>query len=386
MFTPPVADVFNITDSDVGRAITDFTHQMMYEGIERDARRVLRDLAPIETLMESRSGRTYMMRVQPYRTVEHRIDGIVMTFVDISARLGAERQAHESEGRYRQLFNSIDEGFCIIEVLFDTQDMPVDYRFLEVNSAFARQTGLSDAVGKTMRELVPQHEEHWFYIYGRVAMTRRPERFENYAAGLKRHYEGFAFPVGPPLHRQVGLLFNDVSQRKQFEEHLKLLVNELNHRVKNTLALVQAIAQQSLKREGVELGVRRAFEGRLATLAAAHNLLTQTHWECASLRKLVLSTFAGCGTAENRFSVQGPEVDLQATQAVAIAMALHELCTNAVKYGALSADAGHVHVRWYMTAASPPRLHRMAGGGRPAGCAAGATGFRFHDGRASPRV
>jgi two-component sensor histidine kinase len=207
-----------------------------------------------------------------------------------------------------------------------------------------------------MRELVPQHEEHWFDIYGRVAMTRRPERFENYAAGLKRHYEGFAFPVGPPQHRQVGLLFNDVSQRKQSEEHLKLMVNELNHRVKNSLALVQAIAQQSLKHEGIELGVRRAFEGRLATLAAAHNLLTQAHWEHASLRKLVLSTFGGCGISESRFSVQGPEVDLHATQAVPIAMALHELCTNAVKYGALSADAGHVYVQWYLIAATPPQL------------------------------
>src|SRR5262245_48671169 len=74
----------------------------------------------------------------------------------------------ESEEKYRLLFDAIDEGFCIIEVLFDPGQKPVDYRFLEVNPAFQRQTGLESAAGKRMREMVPTHEEHWFEIYGRI--------------------------------------------------------------------------------------------------------------------------------------------------------------------------------------------------------------------------
>ncbi len=69
------------------------------------------------------------------------------------------------------LFDSIDEGFCIVQMIFDAQEKPVDYRFLEVNRSFDRQTGLIDAVGRSMRELVPQYEQHWFEAYGRVALT-----------------------------------------------------------------------------------------------------------------------------------------------------------------------------------------------------------------------
>ena len=85
---------------------------------------------------------------------------------DVSAERTAQRALRESEARYRTLFDSIDEGFCVIEMIFDEQGKPVDYRFLEINPSFEKQTGLSDALGKRMRELAPEHEEHWFETYG----------------------------------------------------------------------------------------------------------------------------------------------------------------------------------------------------------------------------
>ncbi|MFL6579050.1 MAG: chemotaxis protein CheB [Povalibacter sp.] len=355
MFTAPVAEIFNIAGSDVGREITDFTHRMVYDGIERDAQKVLRDLTPLESVVESKGGRSYMMRVRPYRTVEDRIDGVVITFVDISARLIAERQLIESERRYHMLFDSIDEGFCIIEVMFDADSNPVDYRFIDVNAAFERQTGLKSAMGKTMRSLLPAHEQSWFDIYGRIAVSKQAERFENYAAGLGRHYEVYAFPVSGSDNR-VGILFNDVTKRKESERHLRLMVAELDHRVKNTLAVVQAIAQQSFKHQDIDPGRRKAFEGRLAALAAAHNILTLTHWEKAALHDVVASVVASCGGREHRFDIQGPAIDLHASQAVPIAMALHELCTNAVKYGAFSVDRGRVKLEWSVTKAPETRL------------------------------
>jgi signal transduction histidine kinase/ActR/RegA family two-component response regulator len=119
-----------------------------------------------------------------------------------------------TKDKYRSLFDSIDQGFCLIEMLFDRDGVPVDYRFLETNVRFADQTGLVGVIGKRVCELIPGHEQHWFDIYGRVAMTGEPARFENRAAQLDRWYEVSAFRVGDPLARQVAVLFADISARK----------------------------------------------------------------------------------------------------------------------------------------------------------------------------
>ncbi|MFB2970168.1 PAS domain S-box protein [Aerosakkonema sp. BLCC-F183] len=132
-------------------------------------------------------------------------------------RARAEAALRESEAKYRSLFESIDEGFCLIEVLFDECGKAFDYRFLEANPAFEKHTGLVDAIGKTVRELLPQHEAHWFEIYGKIALTGVPERFENSAQELGRFFDVYAFRMGEPQERKVAVLFNDISNRKQTE-------------------------------------------------------------------------------------------------------------------------------------------------------------------------
>src|SRR4051812_47733315 len=127
----------------------------------------------------------------------------------------------DSEERYRTLFNSIDEGFCIIEVLFDANGAPADYLFIEVNPAFERHTGLPTAQGKRMRDMVPEHDQHWFDIYGRVATTGEAVRFDNEAKALGRWFDVYAFRVGEPAGREVGILFNDVTTRKRAEAVLR---------------------------------------------------------------------------------------------------------------------------------------------------------------------
>jgi PAS domain S-box-containing protein len=133
----------------------------------------------------------------------------------------------ESEEKYNQLFNSIDEGFCIIEMIFDARQKPIDYRFLSINDSFVRQTGLPDAVGKRMREFAPDHEEHWFEIYGKIALTGEPIRFENRAEQLHRWYDVYAFRYGEPKNMQVAILFNDITERKKAEQQLELANKEL---------------------------------------------------------------------------------------------------------------------------------------------------------------
>lgn len=142
---------------------------------------------------------------------------------DIGQRKRSEKALRESEARYRKLFESIDVGFCTVELKFDEQQHPLDYRFVEVNPAFERHTGLVDAAGKWMREISPRHEQHWFDMYGKVALTGESVRFENVAAMLgDRVYEVFAFRVGEPGAYLVAILFNDISERKRIQEELRV--------------------------------------------------------------------------------------------------------------------------------------------------------------------
>jgi PAS domain S-box-containing protein len=127
----------------------------------------------------------------------------------------------ESERRYRASFDLVDEGFCIIEMLFDGDGKPTNYRFLQTNRAFERQTGLVDAVGKTVLELAPGHERHWFETCGHVAMTGEPARFEEGGAALGRWYDVYAFGIDAPKHRHVAILFRDILPRKRAEMVLR---------------------------------------------------------------------------------------------------------------------------------------------------------------------
>lgn len=130
------------------------------------------------------------------------------------------KDLHETEKQYHALFNAIDEGFCIIEILFDQNNKPVDYRFLDVNEAFEKQTGLINVIGKRMREITPEAEEYWIENYGNVAITGKPIRFQNYAEVFQKWYDVYAFTLGKIEDRKVAVLFKDITEQKNTEEAL----------------------------------------------------------------------------------------------------------------------------------------------------------------------
>ena len=136
-------------------------------------------------------------------------------------RAYAERKRRASDERYRKLFESIDEGFCLAQVILDQAGSPRDFRFLEANAAFERHTGLVDAIGKTARELVPELEEFWFRTYGKVALTGESVRFENHAPAMQRSFDVYCSRIGRPEELKVAILFQDITQRKQAEEALR---------------------------------------------------------------------------------------------------------------------------------------------------------------------
>ncbi|HEY8383811.1 MAG TPA: HWE histidine kinase domain-containing protein [Microvirga sp.] len=151
---------------------------------------------------------------------------------------------------------------------------------------------------------------------------------------------------GGAVRRVVGAVL-DITARREAEEHQRLLIHELNHRVKNTLATVQSIAAQTLRGAASVGDARSAFEARLIALSRAHNILTRENWEGADLHDVVTEVLEPHRAQwEDRFRIEGPAVWVAPGNAVSIAMGMHELATNAAKYGALTSEAGHVHVRW----------------------------------------
>jgi two-component sensor histidine kinase len=179
---------------------------------------------------------------------------------------------------------------------------------------------------------------------------RDDDSFENFAALVARQIALAAiaieaYEVERERAKSADSLALEIEHRRRIERHQNLLLDELNHRVKNTLATVQAMAMQTLR--GVDLPARDAFLARLFALSSQHDLLTLDNWEGASFEGVVRRALRPWREdAHPRFTVGGPAVHLDPKQALALGMAFHELATNAAKYGAFSNDTGTVHVRW----------------------------------------
>jgi PAS domain S-box-containing protein len=206
----------------------------------------------------------------PLRDEKGAVAGLFCSAFETTRKVQAAQAARRaSESRYRTLFNSIDEGFCVIEMAFDEQGNATDYRFVETNPAFEQQTGLTSAVGKWMRELSPMHEQHWFDVYGRVALTGKSTRFVEHARALGRWYNVFAFRTGQPSEHLVALLFSDITERVEAENALRAadrrkdeFLATLAHELRNPLAPLRNAVQLFRK----SLDPTAALQGTVALM------------------------------------------------------------------------------------------------------------------------
>ena len=187
---------------------------------------------------------------------------MIGAMLDLTQRRAAQEALRQSEERFKTILDTIESAFAIIEVKFDADDQPVDYRFLEANPAFERQTGVNMR-GKWVSEFAPNLERFWFETYGRVAKTGEPATFENYASAFDRWFDVRAVKVGPPEGRQIAILFNDVTERRLGQERLR--------------------ASEALARQNIE---------RVQLALAAGAIIGTWHWDIPADRVTVDNAFA----------------------------------------------------------------------------------------------
>jgi len=278
--------------------------------------------------------------------------------------MGVVQRASVIQARNRRMFDEVLRLRSLVEQApgFVAIVSEPQHVFRLANQAYRELIGDRPLIGRPAAEALPEVVDQGFITLldtvresARAYVARRARVLLRDAKGRTRErFLDFIFqPILSPSDGTVNGIFvqgYDVTDQVEAQERQRLLINELNHRVKNTLAIVQSLANQSFRHVSSAEVARRTFEARLNALAAAHSLLTESNWESAHLRDTVRAAVeATAGEAIDRIHIEGPDFALQPQTAVSLAMIIHELATNAIKYGALSTDTGRVEVRWAIT-------------------------------------
>ena len=282
---------------------------------------------------------------------------------DITARKEAERRLDRAQADLRLLLDCAAEGFYCVDR---------DGVTTLCNSAFLRMLGFereADVLGHDLHPVI-HHSRPDGSPYPKedcpLHAAARSGRHAHVTGEVFFRADGTSFPVDywvRPIVREGEIegavcTFVDASERKQAAALQELLNHELAHRLKNTLAMVQAIVSQTLRDASSPREAMQAINARLIALSNAHTVLTRTRWGNASVAEVIESAIAGHRSAAQRIRLSGPRVDLGARTALGMALAFHELCTNAVKYGALSNETGTVAIEWSVAGgAADARLH-----------------------------
>lgn len=359
-FTPSTATLFGLRQRDGGRPISELSSRIDYPELKDDAHKVDQSLQMVEReVVVKASGETFLLRMKPYRTTDNRLDGYVLSFVDITQRKSYENTLKQNEQKLARQYAELENLYDTTPVGLSLMDR--DMRWIRINESLAAINGFSvqDHIGKRFEELLPDLENKLESTYMGIFKTGDPVLNLEIAGetpafpGNTRHWIADFYPVWQDNEVfAVGACVREVTdatkmvQRIQAQnEQQKLLLGELQHRVKNTLATVSSISRFLL--EGVDDPAiyQERIEERLGSISRTHDLLTEANWTTATFSEVVKNEAAPYHTEnQQRVRLTGPELHLCAKQVLALGMAVHELMTNAAKYGALSVETGHVEI------------------------------------------
>lgn len=310
----------------------------------------------VERIVERPDGSSLIVSVNidPLRDAKGNVVGAVNCFLDITERKRMDNalersrlQALEQEQRFAATYEHAAIGIS---------EIAPDGRFLRVNEAICAITGFSreHLLANTLfththpDDADPDRQAFRKQVAGELDFYSIEKRFIR-RDGRVIWISVRSSPVRDANDRllYVVRVVQDITERKAAEQRQRLLMDELNHRVKNTLATVQSLATQTARGATTPAAFRERFEGRLIALSKAHDQLTIHHWESADLRELLSGSLAPyAGSTPDRVVLRGEDIVLRPRAVLTLAMAVHELTTNAAKYGALSVPSGRVEVQW----------------------------------------
>jgi PAS domain S-box-containing protein len=311
------------------------------------------------TPLVSRTGKTLGMISthwrKPHQPEERQLrllDVLARQAADLVERFAAEAALRDRESTLRAFYDNTPVYMGVVEPTPDGDirhiyDNPLSCELLGLEAG-----GTAGLLAHADLKVHPESLAKWLERYKEVEATQGPVRFEHRikTGGSPRWLSTTVARIGaaPSGAARFCYVSEEVTERKAAEERQKLLTNELNHRVKNTLAIIQSIATQTLRETPEPAAFASSFTARLMALSRAHNLLTHDGWRGADLRDIVTSAMAPFQTdgGEQRVLLNGPSIMLDGNAAVTLSMALHELATNATKYGALSVRSGRVELAW----------------------------------------
>jgi PAS domain S-box-containing protein len=303
----------------------------------------------IEAVYMMPEGRViFALHIEPTYGPDNTVDGVRCAAVDVTRIRNLEREQRRLMEQLSTTLQRYEMAMQGSNVTVFTQDR--DLRYTNISKPLFGLT-IDQMIGRTDEEIAPEADRA-----GLIAMKRevlasgdiknQELRFKD--GGADRWFELHIEPLRDVAGAIVGLTCSaiDVTERKQTEAHLRLLMHELTHRSKNLLAVIQAMANQTGRHAGSVNRFLQQFGERLQALARSHDLLVQEDWHGASLDELVRSQLGHYLETGQQVAIEGPPLRLKPEAAQSLGLALHELATNALKYGALSVPAGHVSIRW----------------------------------------
>ncbi|HEX5998774.1 MAG TPA: chemotaxis protein CheB [Hyphomicrobiaceae bacterium] len=394
-FTPSCTEFLSLIDTDIGRPIRDLAPRIADPDLGSHVERVIDKLTPIEVEVQNDRGQWFLRRVLPYRTAENRIEGVVVTYTDIT---GLKHTARTLESRERQQGAVVALGRTALagtelQVLFDeaakTAAEQLDCEFSEVLAILPGSGGLllQSGVGwkaERVGQVAPGGEVR--SLGGYVLQTGGPVVVEDMAkekrfslSELHRDHgivSGAGVAIGPEDRRwgalcvlstrrrrftvdditflqAVAIVLSGAIDRTRAEENQKALTRELDHRAKNVLAVVSTVAQRTGEDAPTLEAFLKAFQSRIDSIARVHSHLSRGSWRGVDLKELVCEELEPFTKGANTLA-DGPSIVLPPEVAQAVSLTLHELATNAAKYGALSQPNGQLSVKWTCEAAGTP--------------------------------